>query len=407
MAISCLTGYWTWVIRVTIVRSLACLLGVSLLGLSVVSGQGATLTVDSKTIPGLTAKSPIVSHTIRLSGPIEEGDADRLRVLLARLKKTAPPTSDRPLTIELSSIGGDLYEGLKIGYLLREYSVATVVRAKDLCLSACALAFLGGTANRTGPLFVPSRSIEIGGQVGFHNVILSANSDRLPEPKGGQEGLAAGFSMARGGAAALVRYASTMGIDALFISYLLGRSPEQWEYVDTAGRFITLQTCPIGLGRIRESPAVTATNICNNSTAGITPATASQARQLTPREGKRHMLEHVQQNIESFSVKGPLVLQLRAVLAARDDQLVDAVYNDLRSAGIPLPEPLGAFFMVSGYLAGPYSLECHVSFSRDNPDRFDIVLQGPEGVLKPFQSPPAACPGLFLYDKDDMLNLRR
>ena len=57
-------------------RSLSHFLCGSLIGLCVVSGQGATLTVDSKTIPGLTAKSPIVSHTIRLSGPIEEGDAD-------------------------------------------------------------------------------------------------------------------------------------------------------------------------------------------------------------------------------------------------------------------------------------------------------------------------------------------
>jgi hypothetical protein len=281
------------------------------------------------------------------------------------------------------------------------------VRAKDLCLSACALAFLGGTGSRSGPAFVPSRSIEIGGQVGFHNVVLNAGSDQLPPAKAGREGLAAGFSVARGGAAALVSYASTMGIDISFVARLLGRSNEEWEYIDAAKTFITLRTCPIGLRPIRESPAVMATNICNNATAGISPASSLQARQLTPREGKRHMLEQVQQNIESFSVKGPLLVQLRAVLAARDDQLVDAVYNDLRSAGIPLLESLGTFFTVSGYLAAEYSLECHVSFSRDNPDRFDVVLHGSEGTFKLFQSPPSACPGVFLYDKDDVLNPRR
>ncbi len=391
-----------------LVRLLAAFLGGSLLSLCVVSGQGATLNVDSKTIPGLTAKSSMVSHTIRLSGPIEQGDADRLRVVLARLKAGSPSLPDRPLaTIEFSSSGGDLYEGLKIGYLLREYSVASVVRAKDLCLSACALAFLGGTGSRAGPAFVPSRSIEIGGQVGFHNFILNANSDQLPAAKSGPEGMAVGFSVARGGAAALVRYASTMGIDTLFVAQLLGRPTEQWEYIDTAQMFMTLRVCPIGLGRIRESPAATATNICNNATAGINPASPSQARQLSPREGRRHLLEHVQQNIETFSVKGPLVVQLRAVLATRDEQLVDAVYNDLRSAGIPLPELFGAFFTVSGYVAGEYSVECHVTFSRDSPDRFNVVLHGPDGALKPFQSPPPTCPGVFVYDKDDVLNPRR
>jgi len=387
------------------IRLLSFFLSASLLGLYVVSGQGATLSIDSKAIPGLTAKSSIVTHTIRLSGPIEEGDADKLRVILTRLKSTTPPILDRPLaTIELSSAGGDVYEGLKIGYLLREYSVASVVRAKDLCLSSCALAFLGGTASRAGLTFVPSRSIEIGGQVGFHNFSLNTKSDQVPPTSGPREGLVVGFSMARGGASALVRYASTMGIDTSFVARLLARQPDQWEYIDTVQSFITLQTCPVGLERPRLSPVAMAANICNNAATGFSPASLSQVRQYSPREGKRHMLEQVQQNIESFSMKGPLVVQLRAVLATRDNQLIDAVYSDLRSAGIPLPQPLGTFFMVSGYSAGEYAVECHATFASDNPDRFDVILHGPEGALKPLQSPPPACPGLFLYDKYDTLN---
>ena len=391
-----------------VIRPLSCLLSGTLLGLCALSGQGATLSVDSKTVPGLTARSAIVSHTIRLSGPIEQGDADKLRVILARLRTTSPAMPNRPLaTIELSSSGGDVYEGIKIGYLLREYSVAAVVRAKDLCLSACALAFLGGTSSRSGPIFVPSRSIEIGGQVGFHNFFLNADSDQIPSARSSQEGMAMGFNIGRGGASLLVRYAATMGIDTSFIARLLARPTEQWEYIDIAERFMTLQVCPIGLERPRPPPSAMAANICNNATAGFSPATPLQARQFTPREGKRHMLEQVQQNIEAFSIKGPLVTQLRAVLASRDDQLIDAVYDDLRSAGIPLPKPLGALFMVAGYSAGAYDLECHVSFSRDNPELLDVVLQGPEGPVKLFQSPPPNCTGLFLYDKDDMLNPRR
>lgn len=198
-----------------------------------------------------------------------------------------------------------------------------------------------------------------------------------------------------------------MGIDTSFIARLLARSVEQWEYIDVAGTFTTLQVCPIGLDRLRTTPVSIATNICNNATAGFNPVTPLQSRQFSPREGKRHMLEEVQQNIEAFSMKGPLLAQLKAVLATRDDQLLDAVYNDLRSAGIPLPAPLGSFFIVTGYSAGPYSIECHVSFSRDDPGRFDVILQGPEGALKPLQSPPPACPGLFLYDQNDVLNPQR
>ena len=198
-----------------------------------------------------------------------------------------------------------------------------------------------------------------------------------------------------------------MGIDTAFIARLLGRSTEQWEYVDTYQEFVTLQICPIGLDSPRLSPPAFATNICNHSTGWFSVAAPSQARQFSPREAKRHMLEQVQENIEMYSVKGPLVAQLKAVLAVRDDQLVEAVYNDLRSAGIVLPELLGSFFEVAGYASNVYQIQCHVAFSRDNPSKFEVSLQTSEGLVKPFVSPPANCPALFLYDRDDVLNPRR
>jgi len=285
--------------------------------------------------------------------------------------------------------------------------VATVVRAKDLCLSACALAFLGGTSRRTGPVATPGRSIEIGGQVGFHNFSLNTSSDQVDPGRDPKEGMARGFAVARGGASSLVRYAATMGIDMGFVARLLGRPPEQWEYIESTGTFIALQTCPIGLKRPTATPQTIAVNICNHSTGWFDRADAFQARSYTAREAKRHMLEHVQENIEAFSVKGPLVAQLKAVLATRDEQLVDAVYNDLRSAGIALPEWLGTFFVVSGYSASVYEMQCQVSFSRDNPAKFEVTLHTPDGLIKPAQLPPANCPGLFTYDRDDILNPRR
>lgn len=379
-----------------------------LLAAFVVKGQGATLTVDSQTIPGLTPKAAIVRHVIRLSGPIEEGDADKLRAILNRLKASLQPMPSGPMaTIELSSAGGDVYEGLKIGYLLREYTVATVVRAKDLCLSACALAFLGGTSQRVGPVATPGRSIEIGGQVGFHNFSLNTSSDQVDPGRDPKEGMARGFAVARGGASSLVRYAATMGIDMGFVARLLGRPTEQWEYVDSNQAFIALQTCPIGLKMPPPPPQTIAVNICNHATGWFSRAEPSQARSYSSREAKRYMLAQVEGNIEGFSVKGPLVAQLKAVLATRDETLLDAVYNDLRSAGIALPEWLGTFFIVSGYSTNVYEMQCQVSFSRDNPAKFEVTLSTPDGLTKPAQLPPANCPGLFIYDRDDMLNPRR
>lgn len=75
-------------------------------------------------------------------------------------------------------------------------------------------------------------------------------------------------------------------------------------------------------------------------------------------------------------------------------------------AGLPLPQMLGRSFDVSGYAVGAYDLQCHVSLSADDPGKFDLVLQGPSGFSKAIQPPPAACPGLYDYDRDDTINPR-
>lgn len=389
-------------------RLLTHIVGPALLAWFAASGHGATLSVETKTIPGLTPKSALVTHTIRLTGLIEPGDADRLRKILERLRATTPSTADAPLaTIELSSKGGDLYEGLKLGYLFREFAVATMVRADDLCLSGCALAFLGGTQGHASPQATPSRSLEIGGQVGFHNFYLTSPADLSAGSKDAREGLVTGFSVARGGAAALVRYAAQMGIDVAFVARMMGQPPDAWEYVDTDDDFVTLRICPVGLERLPSNPSAIAANICNHATGGLGRASPLQARLLSPREARRHLLERVRNSAEAASAKGPLAAQLAAVLASRDEALVESVYGGLRSAGVPLPEILSANYEVTGFSLGGVPMECHVSFARTTPDKYDVVLASPDGLLRPFQAPPPACPALFLFDRDDTLNPRR
>jgi hypothetical protein len=102
-----------------------------------------------------------------------------------------------------------------------------------------------------------------------------------------------------------------------------------------------------------------------------------------------------------------LAAQLAAVLASRDEALVESVYGGLRSAGVPLPEVLSTSYEVTGYSLGGVPMECHVSFARDAPASYEVVLVAQGGLLKPFQTPPPACPALFLFDRDDTLNARR
>lgn len=120
-------------------RTLSYVLCATLLWFGIGAARAATFTVDSKSVPGLDPKRPIVLNSIRVTGLFERGDADELRALLARLRTTSAGAPGMPLaTASLSSTGGDLYEGLNVGYLFKEFDVATLVRDGDLCLSACA-----------------------------------------------------------------------------------------------------------------------------------------------------------------------------------------------------------------------------------------------------------------------------
>lgn len=371
--------------------------------------RALNITLDSKSIPGLTPKAPLVAHTLRITGRFEQGDGDKLRVMLVGLKGKAAKMTGQPLaTAELSSSGGDLLEGMKVGYLFREFEVATLVRKGDICLSACALAFLGGTISRLPPTPIPSRTIEIGGQVGFHNFTLDSTVVQNETKGDTTAGIARGFGLGRAGASALIRYAADLGIDAGFIAQLLVRPPDTWLYIDTDEMFLTVGACPSGpeppLGRLE----LQAVNICNHATGGSSIAEPSQARPMTAREAKRYLLEQVQRNVESANVKGPLVGQLAGVLASRDDRLIDSVYSDLRAAGISLPEQIGRSFIVSGYAFGELQADCHVNLSTSEPDKFDFVLviRG-AGLSRPFALPPPMCPGLFRYDGQQVLNPKR
>jgi hypothetical protein len=56
---------------------------------------------------------------------------------------------------------------------------------------------------------------------------------------------------------------------------------------------------------------------------------------------------------------------------------------------------------------GALAVECHVSFDRGDQPKYDVVLMSADGLFKPLQVAPAACPALFLFDAADMLNPRR
>ncbi|HEX9329986.1 MAG TPA: hypothetical protein VF915_25890, partial [Reyranella sp.] len=92
-------------------------LGLIACALSAVVSATSAGTISIDTISGPSRDLPFQARAVRLTGVIDEGDAETLRRILTQLRaaQRAPATL---LMIELSSRGGDLYEGIRLGNLI-------------------------------------------------------------------------------------------------------------------------------------------------------------------------------------------------------------------------------------------------------------------------------------------------
>lgn len=380
-------------------------MGTAVLVAAAVPALAGTLSVDATPVPGRGSKPPTVAHTLRFTGPVDVSDAEKLRAELTKIRAKASPGGEGPLaTLELSGKGGDLLEGIKIGYLLREFEVATVVRKDDVCLSACAIAFLGGTRSRQLPAPIPSRSVAVGARVGFQN--FSINVDQVKSETRGDAaaGIARSFSLARAGAAQMMRFVTDMGVAPAFIAGLIGLSPDQLHYIETVGDFLETGSCPVGNLPKPGRPEIQAVNVCRNAVGMAGVAEPSQAQRMSASQAQRHLLEHVRSNIVGLNVKGPLAAQLAAVVANSDNRLIESVYADLRAGGVSLPDMKGTHFEVTLGMGELGPTQCHITLSPDEPDSFDLTLITQNGFMRPFILPPQGCARLFRYDREDIIN---
>ena len=84
------------------------------------------------------------SGEIIATGTLERDDAEKIsRIITIEYKQRHRLVRDL-VTVSLDSPGGSLLGGLRLGYAMRKLGVHTNIGANQSCMSACALAFLGG-----------------------------------------------------------------------------------------------------------------------------------------------------------------------------------------------------------------------------------------------------------------------
>lgn len=123
------------------------------------------------------AEDPVMGCFATLSGLIESGDAAAVAKLIERRNEAGSPFDDAPLPhgnrICLDSEGGSLSEGVKLSKLFNAAAVGTAVGRGQKCLSACALAFMGGIHNTESDIGdLTNRVLHPLGRLGFHSPSL-------------------------------------------------------------------------------------------------------------------------------------------------------------------------------------------------------------------------------------------
>ena len=110
-------------------------------------------------------KSGTYDH-LELVGPIGPDSSEVVDRALEKLPRCGHKGSTgffAPI-VYLVSGGGELEHGYKLGHILRKYGAQTIVPPREVCASACAVAFLGGQY----------RTIDAEGQLLFHSPYLKS-----------------------------------------------------------------------------------------------------------------------------------------------------------------------------------------------------------------------------------------
>lgn len=84
-----------------------------------------------------------------MDGPIEKGDAEWLENRIKKMKGSVDGLSARIGVIDIDSPGGDVYEAMRLGRIMRENRIQAIVSQQSVCYSACVLVLAGAVGRFT------------------------------------------------------------------------------------------------------------------------------------------------------------------------------------------------------------------------------------------------------------------
>jgi hypothetical protein len=129
------------------------------------AASAAEVRIDPAGVPQLERITKIM-----LTGNISKGDAARVEKLVE---------GEDSAIVFLDSTGGDYREGLALAKLFKQRKIRTAVSSGKSCLSACAIAFLGGAAYGEEGSEPFARSIAPNARLAFHAPFIEITAGDL------------------------------------------------------------------------------------------------------------------------------------------------------------------------------------------------------------------------------------
>ena len=158
---------------------------------------------------------------MKLQGSIQPGDFKKLEEALTPRMRVC-----------LNSPGGSYLDGLELFEHFATNRIATAVDSPDACLSACAIAFMGGANGAYGDRFA-DRTLHVGGRLGFHSPFLGREGRDLNVAG---DHLTVGVAVGISVVAKLLRADRYNLMPKSLIADMLETPPSSLYYIDTLNR---------------------------------------------------------------------------------------------------------------------------------------------------------------------------
>lgn len=209
---------------------------------------------------------------LKFEGAVAAGDAQALQQAIETFETEITQANqfyymaDYPYdSVCLNSEGGNFAEGVKMAQVLNRAGYGTLVEAGDVCMSACAVAFMGGSYHSESDRGTqPKRALHPTARLGFH-----APSLNVPKSQYSEAIVADAYAAALGSIAELQEVADEIRFPRSLLVDMLGTPPADMMFVETVGQATRWRMIVTDVQPVTDVQAAHMENACENIDAGL------------------------------------------------------------------------------------------------------------------------------------------